>query len=164
MTTALKEVVEDRILTCFETAVQNVFKTMLGTHVKVSPPALKTKQLRTFNISGIISFTGDMQGSCVMRMNDETGIDLVEKFAMERYSVEDEDFIDAYGELCNMISGNAKKNFEMSAGISIPSVVFGGGHMVARLKGVPAYVIYCSTDSGDFVLELNLKQLNFPGR
>jgi len=164
MATMLKEVVEDRVLKCFETAIQNVFKTMLDTHVRVSPPALKTKQLRTFDISGIISFTGEIQGSCVMRMNNETGINLVEKFAMEKYEIEDEDFIDAYGELCNMVSGNAKKNFKMDAGISISSVIFGSGHMVARLKGVPAYIIYCSTDSGDFVLELNLKQLNFPGR
>ena len=162
MSTMLKECVDPKMLDCFGDSVQNVFKTMLGIHVRAESPALKTKQLRSFDISGIISFTGDMLGSAIIRFNNDTAINLVELFAMERYEVDNEDFVDAVGELCNMVSGNAKKNFDLTAGISVPSVVFGGGHMVARLKGVPAYIIYCETKHGDFVIELNLKQVGYP--
>jgi len=70
-----------------------------------------------------------------------------------------EDFVDAVGELCNMIAGNAKKDFGLNASISIPNVVIGTAHTIARMKDVPCIAIPCHSECGDFSVEVNIKQL-----
>jgi chemotaxis protein CheX len=69
------------------------------------------------------------------------------------------DFSDAIGELANMIAGGAKKHLGANANITVPSVIIGPGHQIARLSGVPCIVIPCSTPAGDFAVEVNVKQI-----
>jgi chemotaxis protein CheX len=69
------------------------------------------------------------------------------------------EFSDAVGELANMIAGHAKSSLGMSASITVPTVVIGKGHYLARLSGVPCCVIPCTTPVGDFAIEVNIKQV-----
>jgi chemotaxis protein CheX len=66
------------------------------------------------------------------------------------------DFVDAIGELANMIAGSAKKDLGRSASIAIPTVIIGKDHKIGRLTGVPCVVIPCQTDVGDFAVEVNI--------
>jgi len=68
-----------------------------------------------------------------------------------------DDFADAIGELANMIAGSAKKDLGHTASISVPNVVIGGGHIIARLSEVPCLVIPCRTPVGNFAVEVNIK-------
>ena len=69
------------------------------------------------------------------------------------------DFADAVGELINMISGNAKAEFQRKAvSISCPSVVLGADHTIAVQSGTPCVLIPCSTDCGEVVLEVALRE------
>jgi chemotaxis protein CheX len=70
------------------------------------------------------------------------------------------DFTDAVGELANMIAGGAKKHLGNAASITVPSVIIGKGHQIARLSDVPCLVIPCTTAAGDFAVEINIKKLN----
>ncbi len=69
------------------------------------------------------------------------------------------DFADAVGELANMIAGGAKRHLGNLASITVPSVVIGSGHVIARLTDVPCIVIPCQTDAGSFAVEVSIKQI-----
>jgi CheY-specific phosphatase CheX len=58
-----------------------------------------------------------------------------------------------------MIAGGAKKAFGVMANITVPNVIIGAGHMIARLSDVPCVVIPCTTAVGNFAVEVNIKQV-----
>ena len=69
-----------------------------------------------------------------------------------------EDFADAIGELVNMVSGNAKAQFEgKHVTISCPSVVIGPEHQVYGRKDVICIQIPCETDAGEFTVEVSIR-------
>ena len=66
-------------------------------------------------------------------------------------------FVDAIGEIANMIAGNAKTHFPWEGtAISVPSVVV-GKHKVSYPSGLPIIAIPCMTDKGKMVIEVALK-------
>jgi chemotaxis protein CheX len=70
---------------------------------------------------------------------------------------EDDDFADAIGELVNMVSGGAKAQFDgKSVGISTPTVVMGSGHNVFGRKSMTTIEIPCTSDIGEFNVEVSL--------
>jgi chemotaxis protein CheX len=72
----------------------------------------------------------------------------------------DDDCIDAIGEMCNMIAGNAKTDFPSeNNSISTPSVVV-GKHKVSYPSGLPIITIPCITDKGEMFIEIALKSKN----
>ena len=91
-----------------------------------------------------------------MSFHLETARKVVAAFCGAPVDTASDDFADAIGELCNMIAGNAKKDFSLDAGIGIPSVVIGTNHTIARLREVPCIVIPCTCSAGDFCVEINI--------
>jgi chemotaxis protein CheX len=76
-----------------------------------------------------------------------------------------EDFPDAVGELVNMIAGNAKAQFSgQRVTITCPSVVIGHSHQVFGRKDVVCIVLPCSSDVGDFAVEVALRLPSLPSR
>lgn len=69
------------------------------------------------------------------------------------------DFIDALGELTNMIAGGAKKDLGTAANISVPTVIIGSGHIVAGPSNVPCLCVPCTTTLGEFEIDICVKQL-----
>jgi chemotaxis protein CheX len=135
---------------------------MVGIDSQIQKPALKNEPNPSYDVSGIIGFSGDVTGSVVVSFHESTALNIVEAFCCEKLDVNSEDFVDAIGELCNMIAGNAKKDFGLNASISIPSVIIGLGHHVARLRDVPCIVIPCNSAAGEFAVEVNIKQVCVP--
>ena len=70
-----------------------------------------------------------------------------------------QDSIDAVGEICNMISGQARAGL---AGMNImlqgstPSVIVGNKHSISHAPGVAVVAIPFATESGNFTLEFCL--------
>ncbi|MCH9023611.1 MAG: chemotaxis protein CheX [Planctomycetes bacterium] len=157
---ANQEKINPAIVSCFVKATQNVLSTMLGIESKLDKPQLSVTPRPTYDVSGIVAFTGEVAGSVVISFSEETALKIVEAFTMEKVDLHSEDFVDAIGELCNMIAGNAKKDFNLDARIGIPSVIIGKCHLVSRLKDVPCVVIPCSCDAGEFTVEVNIKQID----
>jgi len=147
------------LVKAFIKSTQNVISTMMGVESKIGKPELKKNSSPSYDVSGIVGFTGDINGSVVVSFHEETAVGLVEAFCCEKLDVRSDDFADAIGELCNMIAGNAKKNFGLNAGIGIPSVIVGTDHSVARLRDVPCILIPCSCEIGKFAVEINIKQV-----
>ena len=145
-------------ITPFIASVQNVFSTMLNLPVEVGEPDIKTDPAPSFDVSGIIGMSGDVAGSVVLSFPMNTAARVVATFAGQEMGPKDQDFSDAVGELVNMVCGGAKGMFQnKKVSISCPNVVIGTGHTVARLKDVPTVVIPCSTDCGQFVIEVTIQ-------
>ncbi len=145
----------------FVKSVKNVFETMLQMPVKVGAPGLKDENTKPLDISGIIAFSGQVEGSTVLSLPMSTAAKAVEQFlgvAIDPVE-EEEDFVDAVGELINMISGSAKAQFPTEkVSISCPSVVIGAGHAVFGQKDVVTITIPCSCEAGEFRLDVSFKE------
>jgi chemotaxis protein CheX len=141
----------------FVRSIREVLKTMAGVTVAVGSPSLKKDPISTYDVSGIIGFSGAFAGSMVLSFQKCTAQAIVCAFAGAPIAPESPDFADAIGELANMIAGSAKTGFGEGTSISVPSIVMGAGHVVARLHDVPCIVIPCHTPHGDFAVEVNLK-------
>lgn len=146
-----------KLILPFVTSTKQVFKTMVKVDTKILTPHMKENPAVSFDVSGIIGFSGEIIGSAVVSFQAAAAKKLVEAFAGVALELTDPDFADAIGELANMIAGSAKKDLGALANITVPSVVIGSGHMIARLSGVPCIVIPCETPVGNFAVEVNIK-------
>ena len=132
---------------------------MAGLEVQLGEAGLIDKPYPKYDVSGIIGFSGDVVGSVVVSFSMEASIGIVEAFTGENMDIDNPDFADAIGELCNMIAGNAKQAFGLEASIGIPSIIIGPGHCVTRLRDVPCIGIPARCAAGEFVVELSIKQV-----
>lgn len=147
-----------RLTMHFIKSLQDVLSTMASTTVAVGKPSRKSDPLATYDVSGIIGFSGDFIGSMVLSFQKPTALAIVKAFAGQECPVESPDFTDAIGELANMIAGSAKKSFRGTS-ISLPTVIIGEGHIIGRLHDVPCILLPCSTPDGAFVVEINVKSV-----
>lgn len=151
--------INPKLIVPFVNSVRAVFSTMVGVPTTVGRPTLKADPLPTHDVSSIIGFSGQVAGSVVVSFQKEAAVKLASAFAGAEIQPGTPDFADAIGELANMIAGNAKKDLGGAANITVPNVIIGPGHSVARLSGVPCVVIPCQTPVGNFTVEVNVKQL-----
>ena len=141
----------------FITSTTNVFTTMLNMKPEIAKPFLKVDFRTSYDVSGIISFSGDVVGTVVLSFQLETARQLVNSFVGMEVDPKSADFIDGVGELANMVAGNAKKDLGLKANIGVPTVVIGLGHYIGRLSGTPCIVLPCTTAVGPFAVEINVK-------
>lgn len=143
----------------FVNSIQNVFETMLQLPVTVGDPQLKRTAEPSFDVSGIIGMSGDVEGNVVISFPVNTAERIVSLFTGEEISSTHSDFPDAVGELVNMVSGGAKAQFVgKSVTISCPSVVIGKDHLVFARKDVVCIQMLCSSDCGDFAVEISFRK------
>ncbi len=144
-----------RLINPFVAAISNVFETMVNVKVKIGKPVLKSAEMISADVSGVIGLSGDVQGCVVLSFPGPVACKLASAFAGEEMTMEHPDFADAIGELANMVAGNAKKDFgDYNAAISLPSVITGAGHNVSQSKAYPYLVIPCETPMGSFNVEV----------
>ena len=149
--------INPKLIVPFVNSVRNVFSTMVKVQTTVERPHVKHQAGPNYDVSGIIGFSGDITGSVVVSFQASCALKLVEAFAGVAVTMDSPDFCDAIGELANMVAGAAKKDLGAAANISVPSVVIGAGHTIARLSGVPCVVIPVTTPVGNFAVEVNIK-------
>jgi len=143
----------------FVDSIQNVFETMLRLPVQISEPQLKQSGDPSYDVSGIIGMSGDVEGAVVLSFPTQTAERVVSLFTGMEMDHQHEDFADAIGELLNMISGGAKAQFVgKNVSISCPSVVIGSNHVVFGRKDVVSISIPCSSDCGDFAVEVSIRK------
>ena len=148
---------DPKLIIPFINSARGVFNTMVAVTTTIGKPHLKTAPQPAYDVSGIIGFSGQIIGSVVVSFPTECAAKVVEAFAGMKLAVGSPDFVDAVGELANMIAGAAKKDLQAECSITVPSVIVGAGHVVARLSGVPSIVIPIQTPFGAFAVEVNIK-------
>ncbi len=160
MSETVISVINPRLINAFVESIRNVFSTMVGLETKVGEAVLKTSvPTPLYDVSGIVGFSGEVSGSVAISFKRDVAQAIIETFCGEMFDIDSDDFADAVGELANMVAGNAKKDFGLDANISIPSVIIGPGHSVARLSDVPCLILPCQTDAGEYSVEINIKEV-----
>jgi chemotaxis protein CheX len=154
--------INPQLIVPFVNSVRSVFSTMVGVETTVQRPHLKANPAPSYDVSSIIGFSGDVVGSVVVSFQRATAEKLASAFAGSPIEFGAPDFADAIGELANMIVGGAKKHLGNMATITVPSVILGSAHVIARLTDVPCVVIPCQTPGGSFAVEISIKQLTPP--
>lgn len=143
----------------FIKSVQNVFEMMIKLPVQIGEPSLKKGGEPSYDVSGIIGMSGDVEGSVVLSFPTATAERIVALFVGEELQHTHGDFADAIGELVNMVTGGAKAQFTgKQVTISCPSVVIGSNHMIHGRKDVVCVSMPCQSDCGDFMVEIAFKQ------
>jgi chemotaxis protein CheX len=150
--------IDTKLLAPFVKAVKAVFGTMVKVEATIDRPYLKNETTPSYDVSGIIGFSGEVAGSLVLSLQQAAAVKLVEAFAGALMAPDSPDFADAIGELANMVAGSAKKDLGAAASITVPTVVLGSAHVIARLSDVPCVVIPCTTAVGKFAIEINIKK------
>ena len=144
-----------RYINPFVKSVCNVFETMCNMPVKVGKPMLKDGNGPAAHVSGVIGFSGGATGCVVLNFQLDTACKIASAFAGIEITPDHPDFADAIGELANMVAGGAKAHFEgLDINISLPNVIVGQNHRVSDSKSTPHILIPCSTDGGDFFVEV----------
>ena len=142
----------------FSEAVALVFRKVLNLEVWLSVQPVDDRRRAEVDVTGLIGFTGELAGSIAIGFSNKTAKMLVERFAGCAADPHSADFADAIGELTNLIAGCAKSKLDMSASISVPTVVFGNQFAVAPGRGIQSAAILGSTSLGTFTVELFLRR------
>ncbi len=141
----------------FLLAIKNVFDTMLDMPFNLGKPILKPDNRPLYDVSSMIGLSGNITGCVVINMSSQLAMALVEALTGQKVNDVDDDCMDAIGEISNMITGNAKKDFpSTNTSISIPSVVV-GKHKTLYPTGLPIISIPCETSFGRMMVDIALK-------
>lgn len=142
----------------FMKATMNVFKTMIGIEAKAGKPMLKKDKSPSFDISAIIGLSGQAQGSITLSFPKLVALKIVSAMLEAPIKVVGPEVSDGVGEIVNIVAGNAKQDLaSYQLSISLPQVVIGKDHEIARLSGIPTLVVPFSSDMGEFAMEVSLK-------
>ena len=147
----------DMLALTLSQAVTDVCSMMLGEDVTVGTPdvAGRVTDHAGDGVRGSIDITGDFTGEASIHLPTATAIKLVSAFVGVDIKPDDEAFVDAIGELANMVVGSAKANFEgLNCSISCPTVRL----IVEASESYPPphLRLPVTGESGDFAIEVLL--------
>lgn len=141
----------------FKASIRAVFDSMIQMELVIGESSSGGPS-RTYDVSGIIGFSGDVAGTVAIRLGEGVALAIVRKFAGIDCEMESPDFLDAVGEIVNMIAGAAKAKFEgRNVSISTPSVVVGSGHRVACPAKTTCVSIPCRLSCGEFSVDVAIR-------
>lgn len=143
---------EVKFINPFVAAVQAVFKTMLGLEVTMGKPILKDGRTTSGDVSGIMGLVGDRKGTVTVSFTDKGAIFILETLLGDTAETVNAEVIDAVGELTNIVSGQARKEFEkngLNLKASIPTVVVGHNVEINFITQVPTVSLPFSFSAGN---------------
>ena len=145
----------------FIEAVISTFATMIGETPTREKVMLKGDGDEIFGVSGIVGLAGEVSGSVVLTLDEDTAKNVVSKFTGASYQSLTADVIDGVGELTNIIAGDAKNRLRSKGykfNIGLPKVVSGRNYITMRTKDVPCIVVKFGSPLGSLLLEVCLKK------
>ncbi|MCL2305540.1 MAG: chemotaxis protein CheX [Planctomycetaceae bacterium] len=108
------------------TALEDVFKTMLGHTIKRTGLGLMENNCALHPVSGIIGVSGKAVGTIVLSMSHNVARKAAGTLLMTEITETSDDVLDAVGELTNMVTGSAKAKLEaFDLRMSLPNVLCG---------------------------------------
>lgn len=118
------------IIAAIVSSTEEVFSTMLSMAVswKEIPLPQKVATIPASGIISLIGLTGTWAGTGSLSCNAEFACKLSSIFLMGDYTEINEEVLDAFAEITNIIVGNVKTTLEQKAGdmgLSTPTVIFG---------------------------------------
>ena len=144
----------------FLNATKNVIETMASTSVTAGKPEIKHGNKTWGVVTGVIGLTCDqLKGNMVVSFDAASILGIVSRMLGEEFKEVNKDVIDAVGELTNMITGGAKKEFAEKGykfEMAIPVMVSGQNVEIVQFGKGPVIVITFKTEQVAFVIEASL--------
>ncbi len=142
----------------FLTALASAFDTMLGCSVTRTDLTLKSSNVPTFDVSGIIGLSGKAMGTVVLSVSKNVAVKATSVMLMvSEEDVTDEEIVDAIGELANMVAGAAKSTLEQyELSVSLPTVISGTPHAISFPSNVSPICVRYESDWGPLTLEVGM--------
>ncbi len=145
-------------------ATCEVFESMLFLQ-SVSKGAITEENKLAYKseLSGIISFGGDLSGSVVFSANRKTAIKVASAMLGEDINEANEDLEDAIGEITNMVAGGFKtrvSSYGIDFNISIPTVIQGENYTISHFPKAEYEYNWLpfSLEENEFRVELCLRK------
>jgi chemotaxis protein CheX len=147
------------IVQMVQKATCEVLSTMLDIDAEVGEAY--HENAATGNSDGVVSFLGlagpELAGTGSLRCNSKSACQFAARFLMSEFQSVDDEVLDAFGELTNMIIGNFKNELEHHVGptgLSIPTVIY-GRNFATRSLGQEEWTVVPFT-CGDDRLEVKV--------
>lgn len=141
----------------FIIAAQTVFKTMLGISAEMGKAVLKTVNSTSGDVTGIMGLVGDKKGTVAISLSEKGAKFVYKTLVGDECENISQDVVDAIGEITNIISGQARKEFERSGinlSAAIPMVIVGKNvemNFITKIPiiSLPFYFPIDSENTGD---------------
>ncbi len=148
------------IINPFVVATLYVLETMAFVKAEAEKPYLKKDDVAKGDVSGIVGFTGDSNGTVAVTFDELCILKIVSNMLGEEMTEINDEIADAVGELTNMISGQARKGLEevgKKYQSAIPTVITGKSHQLETKTQGPKIAIPFKTEFGSFTIEVCLE-------
>jgi chemotaxis protein CheX len=148
------------IINPFLEATLSVLKTMASLEPIPGKAYLKNGSSATGDVTGIVGFTGETEGSLCISFSRACILMIVTRMFGEEVKEVNDEVKDAVGELTNVISGDSRRRLEEIGHHftgAVPSVISGPGHEVKHITRGPVLSIPFSTKAGAFTVEVCFK-------
>jgi chemotaxis protein CheX len=164
-----QDVFRNKLLPAFIESTRQAFETMVFLPTSAGEPQFDPVLMPrgdisgTIGVSGSIALTGDnLRGNLSLMFPDGMAVNLFRAMTMMGPDdpVDAQEVVDAVGELANMCAGGAKASMQeigLNFMISLPSVVSGSQHSVARMAGCATCLVPMRNDQGEFHLEISFQ-------
>ena len=149
-----------KMINPFINATLNVLETMAFTKAEAGKPYLKKDDVAQGDVSGVIGFTGETNGTVAVTFDESCILKIVTNMFGEEMTEINNEITDAVGEITNMISGQARKELEEIGKKfqgAIPTVVTGKNHKLESMTKGPKVAIPFKTEAGSFTIEVCLE-------
>ena len=150
-----------KMINPFIKATLNVLETMAFVKSEAEKPYLKKNAVAQGDVTGIVGFTGDTNGTVAVTFDEQCILKIVSNMFGEEMTELNDEIADAVGELTNMISGQARKELAEIGKIfqgAIPSVITGKNHKLETMTKGPKIAIPFKTEFGSFTIEVCLER------
>jgi chemotaxis protein CheX len=141
----------------FIIATTTVFKTMLNIDLKINKPILKNDRTTSGDVTGIMGLVGDSKGTICMSFTKKGALFVYKTLMGDDNDDLNPEVVDAIGEITNITSGQARKEFEKSKinlKAAIPTVVVGKDielHFISSLPIVSLPFIFQTDNNQETV-------------
>jgi chemotaxis protein CheX len=140
----------------FIAAARAVFSTMLQSDLERGELSLSDEFKPQHDISAVIGLSGEASGTVIVSL-DRAVAENATKILLCQDHADEQDVIDAVGELTNMIAGRAKSKLEeFSMSLSLPTVIVGRDHSIRFAKEVRPICIPFTSKWGPLSVEVGL--------
>ncbi len=139
-----------------------VFETMIQTKLVPGKPKVKDASDGLSDLTSFINISGERNGEpyqalLVLSWPYETYTKMASAMLHEEYAEYNEEIADVGAEICNMITGNAKRDLTgmgYTCIMAIPTMIEGKGHKLKYPEGTTIIYFPIESDHGSFVLEI----------
>lgn len=144
----------------FIQATQHVLSTMAFIQAIPGTPFVKKGSTAPGDVSAIIGFTGDRNGTMALSFSKKCAIFILKKMLGDDIQDIMQDIKETVGELANMISGQSRANLSqrgINLQASIPTIILGDNHTIEHMRKCTIIITPFSTPNGEFFVEFSLE-------